>query len=91
MLDVDYDRTKVFRCPVFLFNGRHDYTVSNRGAAEWFAQLKAPRKKLIWFENSAHMMMLEEPGRFLYHLITDVRPLAAASPDGFETGAVQAK
>jgi hypothetical protein len=27
------------------------------------------------------MIMQEEPGRFLYHLITDLRPFAAAAGD----------
>jgi hypothetical protein len=31
---------------------------------------------MVWFENSAHLPMLEEPGQFLIHLVTDVRPLA---------------
>jgi len=35
----------------------------------------------VWFENSAHMIMLEEPGRLLYHLVTDVRPIAARAGD----------
>jgi proline iminopeptidase len=41
----------------------------------------------VRFENSAHMMELEEPGKMLVHLVNDVRPLAedagdAASVDG---------
>ena len=74
--NVDFDSTTRFRCPIFLFEGRHDYDVSHDLAAQWFSHVTAPRKKLIWFDNSAHMVMQEEPGRFLYHLITDVRPLA---------------
>jgi pimeloyl-ACP methyl ester carboxylesterase len=73
----DIDQTTRFRCPVILFNGRHDYTVSQELAAAWFARVHAPRKKMVWFEDSAHMMMQEQPGRFLYHLLTDARPLAA--------------
>ena len=76
--NVDFDSITHFRCPIFLFEGRHDYDVSHDLAAQWFSHVTAPRKKLIWFDNSAHMVMLEEPGRFLYHLITDVRPLARA-------------
>jgi hypothetical protein len=36
-----------------------------------------------WFGsiNSAHMVMQEEPGRFLYHLITDLYPLAVKAGD----------
>jgi hypothetical protein len=44
--------------------------------ADWFAPVHAPEKNLIWFENPAHMMQIEEPGRVLMHLVEDVRPLA---------------
>jgi proline iminopeptidase len=65
-----------FRCPIVLFNGRHDDTTSATVAADWFAHVRAPEKKLVWFENSAHLMQIEEPGRVLVHLVEDVRPLA---------------
>lgn len=73
---LDYGRMTTFRCPIFMFTGRHDYDVSERVTAEWFQKVRAPRKKMVWFENSAHLPMLEEPGQFLIHLVTDVRPLA---------------
>ena len=84
MEKVDFDSVTTFRCPVFLFTGRHDYTTSHDLAAEWFKKLDAPKKEFVWFKNSAHMVMQEEPGRFLLHLIADVRPLAGvdiAPPD----------
>jgi len=74
---LDYRPVTHFKCPVLLFQGRHDYATSHAVAAEWFQHIEAPLKELVWFENSAHMVMQEEPGRFLYHLITDLRPLAA--------------
>ena len=78
---VDFDAVTTFKCPVFLFEGRHDYTTSHELAAKWFEKIKAPSKELIWFDNSAHMVMQEEPGRFLNYLVRDVRPLAARSGD----------
>jgi hypothetical protein len=36
---------------------------------------------MFWFENSAHMMMQEDPGRLLMHLVNDVRPLAVRAGD----------
>jgi hypothetical protein len=36
----------------------------------------APSKKIVWFEDSAHMMAVEQPGQMLVHLVQDVRPLA---------------
>jgi len=44
--------------------------------AEWFKRVQAPKKGFVWFENSAHMIEVEEPGRVLVHLVEDVRPLA---------------
>ena len=78
---VDFDAVTTFNCPVFLFEGRHDYTTSHELAAKWFGTIQAPRKELVWFENSAHMVMQEEPGRFLNYLVRDVRPFAVSSGD----------
>jgi pimeloyl-ACP methyl ester carboxylesterase len=78
---VNYGDVTTFRCPVFLFEGRHDYAVSHTLVMQWFHRVNAPEKKLIWLEDAAHMVMEEEPGRFLFHLLTDVRPTAARAGD----------
>ena len=70
-----------FECPVFLFNGMHDYSTSHEVAASWFERINAPAKQMFSFENSAHMMMQEQPGRFLMHLVNDIRPLAVRAGD----------
>jgi pimeloyl-ACP methyl ester carboxylesterase len=72
----DYSKVTKFGCPIVLFEGRHDFTTSSEVSAEWFARIHAPYKKIVWFENSAHMIQIEEPGRVLVHLVEDVRPLA---------------
>ncbi len=76
METTDFTHATDFKCPIVIFNGRHDDTTSSKVAADWFAHVHAPSKKLVWFENSAHMMQIEEPGRVLVHLVEDVRPLA---------------
>jgi proline iminopeptidase len=76
--EVNFWKQNVFRCPVVLLQGSHDLNVSHELVARWFATLQAPEKKLVWFPNSSHMPMMEEPGRFFYSLMTDVRPLAVA-------------
>ncbi|MEC4593628.1 MULTISPECIES: alpha/beta fold hydrolase [Nitrospirillum] len=68
-------------CPVIIFAGRHDYTTPSEPVQAWFRKLSAPSKRFVWFENSAHMMYGEEPGRVLVHLVQDARPLAAAVGD----------
>ncbi|WP_222934529.1 alpha/beta fold hydrolase [Caulobacter sp. 17J80-11] len=62
--------------PVFLFLGRHDTTTPSEIAADWLQRVKAPRKRVVWFENSSHLPMIEEPGRTFQTLLTRVRPLA---------------
>ena len=81
LVNYDIDDQTDFRCPIVIFNGRHDYSVSHEVSAQWFAHLHAPYKKLVWFEQSAHMMYQEQPGRFLEHLLTDVRPFAVRVGD----------
>jgi pimeloyl-ACP methyl ester carboxylesterase len=76
MSEIKFWKQNVFRCPVVLFEGSHDLNVSHELAARWFATLHAPEKKMVWFPNSSHMVMMEEPGRMFSHLMTDVRPLA---------------
>jgi pimeloyl-ACP methyl ester carboxylesterase len=62
--------------PVILFLGRHDTTTPPEIASAWLSRLKAPLKSVIWFDNSAHLPMIEESGRMLEILLTRVRPLA---------------
>ncbi len=73
---VQYRDVRKLDCPVFMFEGRHDQLVPSAITAAWLDRLQAPRKATIWFENSAHMMMVEEPGRVLAALLDHVRPLA---------------
>jgi pimeloyl-ACP methyl ester carboxylesterase len=50
--------------PVYFFTGRHDYTAPFVNTEEYAERLQAPRKQLVWFEESAHFPFLEEPERF---------------------------
>jgi pimeloyl-ACP methyl ester carboxylesterase len=50
--------------PVFFLLGRYDRRVDARLAARYLESLRAPSKKLIWFEGSAHNVPFEEPERF---------------------------
>lgn len=79
LLGIDFLHRTRFRCPVVLFQGRHDLTTSATLVARWFDTLEAPSKKLVWFEDSAHDVPEEEPGRVFVHLVEDVLPLTRAA------------
>ncbi len=61
--------------PVYFFLGRHDYNTPFLLAEKYFEKLVAKKgKQLIWFEKSAHIIILEEPERFNNLLTTKVLP-----------------
>jgi len=50
--------------PIVMVQGRHDQVAPGESAQQYASSLQAPRKQLIWFENSAHTPHLDEPARF---------------------------
>ncbi len=75
LADISFMKVKQMKVPIVFLLGRHDYTVPSPVAAQWFGQVEAPSKKLVWLEHSAHMPMVEEPGHFFAALLQDVLPL----------------
>lgn len=73
---VDFRDVTKISFPVVMFMGRHDYTTPSVPTQQWLSRLDAPSKQGIWFEHSAHLIPLEEPGKTLLNLVNIVRPLA---------------
>lgn len=65
-----------FDVPLLQFLGRHDFTTPTGPVERWIAQVAAPSKDVVWFENSAHLCMFEEPGKFVVSLVTLALPHA---------------
>jgi len=84
MAGVDFTKVTRLNCPVLIFAGRHDYTTPSEPVRRWFDRLQAPSKRWVWFENSAHMIWAEEPGRVLVNLVQFALPFAAASASASE-------
>ena len=80
-MTVDYRDITEAPFPVVMFLGRHDYTTPTEPTAAWLERLDAPAKHAVWFEHSAHLVPLEEPGKTLLSLLRYVRPLAMAAGD----------
>ncbi|MGC1547331.1 MAG: alpha/beta hydrolase [Rhodanobacter sp.] len=73
---VDFSHQTHFDCPVVFMQGSHDLNTSATLLGQWFQTLSAPSKKLVWFDDSGHLMFEEEPGKTLVSLVQDVLPLA---------------
>lgn len=52
------------KIPVYLFLGAFDYITPAAPVLRYFNVLKCPKKKIIWFDKSAHRMDIEEPDKF---------------------------
>jgi len=72
------DRTE-FDVPMLQFLGRHDWTTPTAPVVRWIERVAAPAKDVVWFENSAHLCMHEEPGKFVMSLVDLALPHAAAA------------
>lgn len=73
---IDLDGITSSPVPVFLLHGRHDLTTPPSASMDWLDRLEAPVKANYWFEHSAHLAFMEEPGKVLMTLATCVRPYA---------------
>jgi pimeloyl-ACP methyl ester carboxylesterase len=58
--------------PVYFVLGKHDHEVPYPLAEQYFNQLEAPTKELIWFKNSAHYPQIEEKDKFIKFLVNNV-------------------
>jgi len=81
LLALDLTTIHDLNVPLILFEGRHDRLVNSEVAAEWFAKVKASEKHLVWFEDSGHIPMTEEPGKFFVSLMQFARPIAEKAGD----------
>lgn len=69
-----FEQIPEIKVPAYFCVGRHDYTTPFELAERYFQRLKAPKKKLIWFENSGHNLNFEEPKKFEDVLINQILP-----------------
>ena len=76
---VDLERYRSFKVPVFFLEGRHDWQVPAVVAKQYYSEVHAPYKKLIWFEHSAHNVPFEQPRKFIEVMVHDVLPVIRQS------------
>jgi pimeloyl-ACP methyl ester carboxylesterase len=59
-----------FEIPVYFIHGRHDFSSSSNLMAEYYENITAPEKKLIWFESSGHHPYEEDAVHFQEEVIS---------------------
>jgi pimeloyl-ACP methyl ester carboxylesterase len=65
VIGVDFLKTKLkFEIPVYFVVGHCDYNAVYTLVEQYYKKIKAPRKQIIYFENSGHYMPFTEPAKF---------------------------
>jgi pimeloyl-ACP methyl ester carboxylesterase len=72
----------VLNCPVYLLSGRKDYQTNFNITEQYYSKLKAPRKELFWFENTAHSVPASQPQLLQDIIIQKILQLPPASAGG---------
>ncbi len=72
MFAADFDKVNELKTPVYFFLGRHDWNVPAVLVEEFANKLTAPKKEIVWFENSAHSPIEEEPKYFNQMMVEKV-------------------
>ena len=77
------------KVPVYIFQGKYDFQVSNVIAKEFTMTLNAPVKGFYTFENSAHSPCFEESEKMCHILREDVLQGKVDLSDNLESGFVR--
>ncbi len=72
MYSFDARKIRELKLPVYFFVGRHDWNIPSVLVEEYARGLKAPKKEIIWFENSGHGLLEEEAQLFNEVLVQKV-------------------
>jgi pimeloyl-ACP methyl ester carboxylesterase len=65
-----------FQVPMIFVSGAHDLTTPVESVRRLEGELHAPYKSMTILEHSAHVLVLEEPGRLLEALVREALPFA---------------
>jgi pimeloyl-ACP methyl ester carboxylesterase len=80
--DFDFRKDALrFDVPVYFFLGRHDVNATYWLAEDYFTNLQAPQKRLVFFEDSGHGNLWQEPEKYhalMQQVVAETYPSAGA-------------
>jgi proline iminopeptidase len=64
IFETNFTNVTQLKIPVYFFVGRHDWNLPAIVTEEYVNKLTAPKKEIVWFEQSGHECLEEEPENF---------------------------
>lgn len=75
--DLDFvEQAPMLEVPVFFFVGRHDVNAMPSLVEEYYDELSAPEKRLIWLEGGHGLGSADNKDLFINVMLDEVRPLS---------------
>lgn len=59
-----YNDIRDYPIPVYFIVGKSDYTTPHELISKYYEMIEAPKKEIVYFDNSAHFPFFEEPVKF---------------------------
>ncbi len=66
------EKLPVINCPVYFFVGGKDFQTNCELARDYYEHLRAPEKKLFWFENAGHSLLITEAPRVQKYILEEI-------------------
>jgi len=73
VFEANFTNITELKVPVYFFVGRHDWSLPAVVTETFFDKLTAPKKEMVWFEQSGHECLEEEPGNFNKAIIDRIK------------------
>lgn len=64
IFETNFTNITELKVPVYFFVGRHDWSLPASVTEGFYNKLTAPKKEMVWFEESGHECLEEEPTNF---------------------------
>lgn len=75
IFELDFTPMTSLNVPVYFFVGRHDWSLPAIVTEDFFNRLTMTKKEMVWFEESGHECLEEEPIKFNTELLARIHKL----------------
>ena len=73
IFETNFTNITELNVPVYFFVGRHDWSLPTIVTEDFYLKLNAPKKEIVWFEESGHECLEEEPQNFNKAIIDRIK------------------
>jgi proline iminopeptidase len=73
IFETNFTKITELKVPVYFFVGRHDWSLPAVVIEDFYKKLTAPKKEMVWFEESGHECLEEEPAKFNEAIVARIK------------------